>query len=107
MIKLGDEGKLTFVFVSTNPAPPERYDNTWVIEVREGDAPVAGATLTVEPTMRGHEHPAEGLTITDQGEGLYQATPLRLFMLGAWQIKITATTPAGTTDTTTFSFCIE
>jgi hypothetical protein len=107
MSKVGDEGKLTFVLVSSDPAPPRRYDNTWVIAVKEGDALVEGATLEVAPTMPGHEHPAEGMTITDVGAGSYQATPLRLFMLGLWQIKITATSATGTSDTTTFSFCIE
>lgn len=107
MRKLGDDGKLTFVLVSSDPAPPKRYDNAWVIEVLEGDAPVESATLVVEPTMVGHTHPAEDLTITEQGAGQYKATPLRLFMLGLWQIEITATTSAGTTDTTTFSFCID
>jgi hypothetical protein len=95
------------VLVSSDPAPPQRYYNTWVIEVKEGDAPVEGATLLIEPTMVGHTHPPEGLSITELGGGRYQATPLNLFMLGLWQIKITATSSSGTTDTTAFSFCID
>jgi hypothetical protein len=107
MSKLGDEGNLTFVLMSSDPAPPKRYYNTWVIQVKEGDAPVEGATVDVAPTMVGHPHPAEALTITEPSPGSYEATPLNLFMLGLWQVDITATTSAGTTDRTKFSFCIQ
>ena len=107
MSKLGDDGKLTFVLASSDPAPPKRYYNTWVIEVKEGDTPVAGATVDVAPIMVGHPHPPEDLTISEQSPGSYEATPLNLFMLGLWQVEITATTSDGTTDRTKFSFCIQ
>jgi len=106
MTKPGDAGKLTFVLVSSDPAPPARYYNTWIVEVREGDAPLAGATIVVEATMPAHQHPPENVSVTDQGAGRYELTPLNLAMPGLWQIVVTATTATGTTDSVTFKFCI-
>ena len=106
MSKLGQNGKLTFVLVSSDPAPPQRYDNLWTIEVKEGDTLLEGATITVSAKMPGHAHAPAQVDITELGAGRYEANPVDLFMIGLWNITITATSAAGTEDSATFAFCI-
>ncbi|MDQ3333949.1 MAG: FixH family protein [Myxococcota bacterium] len=107
MQKTGTSGKLVFTLVQATPAPPARFDNTWVVQLTSAGAaaPVTGATMVVTPHMPDHTH----TPISDQGQampeaGKYQA-PVNFWMPGLWQTTIQAT--AGTdTDKAVFVFCV-
>jgi len=112
MEKVG-EGGMTFRLVSSDPAPPSRYDNTWVIEIEDaGGAPLVGAEVEVTPYMPDHGHGTgiEAVVTPDPDlDGRYQAVPVNLFMPGLWQVTIQATPAGGTAvdrDEAVFTFCI-
>src|SRR5690349_24797093 len=58
VIGLSKSGTLvTASFMSADPAPPIKGDNTWVIEFTElGGTPLTGATITAVPMMPDHGH---------------------------------------------------
>jgi hypothetical protein len=109
MSKVGTQGLLTFKLMSSTPAPPSRGDNTWELDiVDQGGAPVAGATVTVVPFMPDHNHGTSiKAVVTEKSPGHYEATPINLWMVGFWQITITARPAAGgAPDAVPFNFCI-
>ena len=105
--KPGRSGALTFELVSSEPAPPARGDNRWVLRVLDASsAAVTGATLTVSPFMPDHGHGTSvAPQVTASGDS-YEARPLNLFMPGLWQTTVGARTANGN-DEAVFSFCIE
>ncbi len=110
MEKTGENG-LTFRLVSSDPAPPQRNDNLWVIEVEDGDGPLVGATVDVIPFMPDHNHgtPTPAVISDGDADGEYIADPVNLFMPGIWEITIEATPAGGTgvdTDEAVFVFCV-
>ncbi|MEZ4368442.1 MAG: FixH family protein [Kofleriaceae bacterium] len=102
-------GGTTFRLVSSDPAPPARGDNAWVLEVETGGAPMAGATVDVTPFMPDHQHGSPvAVEVTPTGtDGRYDAAPLNFWMPGLWEITVEAA-PAGggATDDVVFRFCI-
>jgi hypothetical protein len=107
MSKPGDNDALTFVLVSSDPTPPQRRDNVWVLELREGGQPVTGATIKVTTRMPVHGHPGAGTpTVTELGDGRYELDPVSLEMPDLWEVSIEVTTAEGTTDVARFTFCI-
>jgi hypothetical protein len=105
----GAQHKLTFVLVSSDPGPPIKGNNTWVVRVLDSaNQPVAGATLTITPYMPDHGHGTPiVVTPTETSPGTYTLSPVNLFMSGLWQVTIDASTAAGVSDSGVFSFCIE
>ena len=110
--KSGDGSVLDFAIMTADPAPPAKYDNTWVIQINQltsgvVGAPIDGASMIVTPYMPDHEH-AAGKTVRIEPtgtEGQYELTPINFHMPGLWQTTIEATTPAGD-DVVVFRFCI-
>ncbi|HZY62808.1 MAG TPA: FixH family protein, partial [Edaphobacter sp.] len=80
---------------STDPNPPQKGTNTFRVKLAgPGNAPVAGADVTVTFYMAGM--PAMGMAamnttskLTDRGNGVYEGTG-SLGSGGAWQVTITA-----------------
>lgn len=109
MDKIGEGGQLGFVLVSSDPGPPAKGDNEWVIEVVDGDdQPVSGATITVTPFMPDHGHgtPIDVVVTPDDGDGRYGVGPVNLWMPGLWEVTVDAQSSAGD-DSAVFAFCIE
>lgn len=114
MMKTGAMTGMQFTLVSSDPAPPARPDNTWVIAIADSTgAPLDGATMSVKPFMPDHNHGTgivPSITPVAGTPGTYQAKPVNLFMPGVWEITITAR-PAGgglaDTDSAKFTFCID
>lgn len=112
MEKVGAEG-MTFRLVSSDPAPPSRYDNTWVIEiVDDTGAAVDDGDVEVTPFMPDHGHgtsiPAV-ITPDPDVDGRYLVEPVNMFMPGLWEVTIRATPAGGTAvdrDSAVFTFCI-
>lgn len=98
----------TVVLVSSDPGPPAKGNDTWIIKVTDAaGAPVAGAKVSVLPFMPDHGHGTSRVVdVTDQGGGQYQLTPLNFFMAGVWRTTVTIDAAAGV-DQALFYFCIE
>jgi hypothetical protein len=95
--------------VSSVPAPPERYDNTWVLRVRDPeDALVTDAELVVVPLMIEHGHGSNrDAIVTNHGDGTYTAERVNFMMPGAWDTTVRVEDAEGTLlDRVTFTFCI-
>jgi hypothetical protein len=108
MTKMGNLGEVSFTLVSSEPAPPQRFTNVWIVELKDsGGAPLLGATLEVFPNMPAHDHGSpEPVVVRELGDGRYELNPVNLFMRGLWETTIDATMSDGTTDSAMFAFCI-
>jgi hypothetical protein len=108
MSQVGAAKALTFVLVSSSPAPPTIDDNIWTVKVLDSNGtPAANATFSsIKTWMPDHGHSSpETPTATPNLDGTYTVQPLYLFMNGLWQITFTAQVGA-VSDTAMFSFCI-
>ena len=101
------DGNITVSIVDADPAPPARYSNTWMIEVRDADGPLTGADVSAAPDMPDHGHGAQAVQVTPQTDGKFELKPLNLFMPGYWEIPITVTLQDQSQASVTFGFCIE
>jgi len=98
-------------FVDAMPAPPARFDNTWIIEVVDlaSGMPVDDAVLEVDPRMPDHNH---GTSIQCEvtamaAPGQFQLDPVNLFMPGLWEVELDFTLADETTDRVVFKFCVD
>ncbi len=100
------EGRLKLVLESSDPAPPIKGNNNWVLKVLDAaGAPVTGATLMVVPKMPDHGHGTSIVpTITPMGDA-YQIGNVNLFMAGLWEVTISVSA-AMSSDYGVFSFCV-
>lgn len=107
--KEGEAGRLEMVLVSSDPAPPAKGDNSWLVEIVDADGqPVSGATITLTPFMPDHAHgtPIDVVVTPGAEDGMYDAAPVNLWMPGLWQVTVDAQAD-GVEDSAVFSFCIE
>jgi hypothetical protein len=102
--------QLTVRFVDAVPAPPARFDNTWILEVVDlTGIPVADVALEVEPYMPDHMHGtsiATKVTVMDE-PGQFELDPVNLFMPGLWEVRLRFTMPDTTKDEVVFRFCVD
>jgi hypothetical protein len=111
MQKTGDLG-VTFTLVSSDPTPPARDDNDWVVDIEDPDGPMVGGSVTVRPFMPDHNHGTSiPAVITEDATtpGRYELDRVNLFMPGIWEITLGATPAGGTAadkDTVVFTFCV-
>ena len=109
----GDSGKLSFVIVASNYAPPAVATNKWTLKVVDASGQAMNdATLTfpkgqhpADPWMPDHSHGALPAAAVNNMDGTYTVTPLYFFMGGVWSLKVDATA-GSVTDSTTFTFCV-
>lgn len=109
LAKPGDAGRIEFKLLSSDPAPPSRGDNTWIVALSTMAAPatpVTGAAMSVTPFMPDHEHGSgKAVVITPMTEaGQYQLEPVNLWMPGLWEVRIQVTGVDG--DRAVFKFCL-
>ena len=110
--KHGTTGTMDFVLMSSDPAPPARGNNTWVITINAMangvvGSPMTGVDMAVTPFMPDHQHGTPipvGVTAMPTA-GQYKLDPVNLWMPGLWQTTIQAQA-GSTTDSAVFSFCI-
>jgi hypothetical protein len=110
MSKDGVNQLFQFRLVESTPAPPEKGDNTWIVDVLDfqDSTPVDSADITVMPFMPDHGHGSPiAAEIAPTGDpGQFQVDRVNLWMPGLWEVTIAA--DDGTEqDETIFSFCIE
>lgn len=96
----GDNGVVRFD-VAFDPAPPTA--GTVVASVAltaiTTDAPIEGATVTVEPYMPSMGHGSGEVIVTEEGGGLYLAQ-WSFSMPGVWEVRIAVDEPADETTVT-------
>jgi hypothetical protein len=118
MQKAGMAGAFTFVLVSSDPAPPAKLTNTWILKVLDNSGkPVTGATFPplpewsgwpvgVRPYMPDHGHTSTARpTVTSNSDGTYTINTLYFMMPGLWQTTINVKSGV-TTDNVRYSFCV-
>ncbi len=111
MEKVGAKG-MTIRLVSSNPAPPARGDNLWVLEVEDGAGAVDDGAVQITTFMPDHQHNGvvdEPATPDPAVDGRYSFDRVNMWMPGVWEITIEATPAGGTaadTDFVVFRFCI-
>ena len=110
--KLGQSASLDFKLMSVSPAPPQRGDNSWVVQINAMSggsvgSPINGASITATPFMPAHQHgtPVEVQITAMPTPGQYTLAPVNLWMPGVWQTTIAAS-QGSTFDQTVYSFCI-
>jgi hypothetical protein len=111
LVKVGEAG-YSVTLVASDPAPPERGDNTWTVAVIDpGGAPLGGLELDVYPYMPDHGHGSpKQVTVEAAGAaGTYTLTPVNLSMSGLWTVRIKLVDPGTSTelDRVTFAFCVD
>jgi hypothetical protein len=98
-------------FVSADPAPPIKGDNTWVLSFSDLEGqPLAELGIVALPMMPDHGHgtPIPTVVTALDTPGQYEITPVNLFMAGYWQITFDVTLPNdGGQDSVMFGFCVE
>jgi hypothetical protein len=109
------EAAADFKLVSSNPAPPSRGDNTWVLQINAMAAGVVGdpmtgleADMSVTPFMPDHQHgsPVDAVITPVAGTpGQYTLDPVNLWMPGVWQTTI-AFNNGSAQSSTVFTFCL-
>lgn len=108
MSKLGENG-MEIVLVSADPTPPARGDNAWTLQVLENGTPTDGLTLDIVPFMPDHGHgtPKIAEIAPADSDGMYDVTPVNLWMPGLWEITVSASDDQGLIDSAVFAFCID
>lgn len=106
LMKMGAQGLMVRLDTS-DPDPLTRTQHDWAFTVMDGDGVLAGCTVEVTPFMPDHGHGANTPpTVSEVGDGAYQASPIDLFMRGLWTVDF-ALTCGDATDTVQFAFWIE
>jgi hypothetical protein len=108
MTKASISGKVKVTLLASEPAPPSRGDNTWQIRITDDTgSPLAGAPVTVTPFMPDHGHGTPIPTVVSGGsDGVYEVTPLNLFMPGVWRITVSGALDENPNDDVVFFFCV-
>ncbi|KIG19020.1 hypothetical protein DB30_05924 [Enhygromyxa salina] len=100
---------VTASFVSADPAPPVKGDNSWVLSFSDADGePLDGLEIVVTPMMPDHGHgTAIVAEVSPTGTpGEYDVAPVNLHMTGYWEIAFDVTA-ADQQDSVMFGFCVE
>ena len=105
--KAGKDGRLKFRLAEATPAPPDRGDNSWRLEVLDAaGAAVSTATVGARAWMPDHGH---GTTPLDhrarRSGGGFELGPMNFFMPGFWTVTVRAEGAGG--DEAVFAFCLE
>jgi hypothetical protein len=111
MVGLAKSGaSVTVSFVSADPAPPVRGDNTWVVAVSDASGPLADAQISeVTPFMPDHGHgtAVSAVVSATDSPGEFEIAPINLYMVGLWEVTLAIDVGDGTHDEVMFAFCVE
>jgi len=111
MVATGNDAVYEIELVEATPAPPDKGDNSWLIEVRDATTttPTSAVDLVVTPFMPDHGHgsPITPVVTPGAGDGRFQIDSLNLWMPGLWEVRIDVTDGDTATDLVVFPFCVE
>jgi len=88
---LCETGDCSLQVIATDPAPPDRGDNTWTVQILDAaGAAMPVSELEASPFMPAHDH---GTSPADfVGASIDQVTwdvgPFDLFMPGLWELRV-------------------
>lgn len=109
--KQGASGKLTFELVQTDPSPPVKGNNLFVVRASNPDGSPVTGTLSLTLKMPDHGHSASTLPkpVLDAETSSYTLDPVTLFMAGVWELGLEMKSNAadGARDTVSFYVCVE
>ena len=108
LLKAG--GLVQASFVSADPAPPGKDNNTWVLMFTDlAGEPLTDLGIVAVPMMPDHGHgTAVEATITAlETPGHYEIGPVNMFMNGYWETTLELTLSEGEADSIVFGFCVE
>ena len=84
-------GDCTLQVVSTDPAPPDRGDNTWTVQVLDATGTAMPiSALQASPFMPAHNHgtsPADFVGVSVD-QVAWTVGPFDLFMPGLWELRV-------------------
>ncbi len=109
---LCETGDCALQVQSTDPSPPDRGDNTWVVQVLDASGQaVSVARLQASPFMPAHNHgtaPAD-FAATSADQVAWTIGPFDLFMPGLWELRVAVQLddPPDTARHVTVPFCVE
>lgn len=87
---------LSATLVEANPAPPARGNNTWRIELSDGNGePVEDLALNARLFMPQHRHGSSATTVSATDvPGEYEIDRINFLMGGVWEVRLYADTLA-------------
>jgi len=108
MSLMSTSGAFKVVLVDSMPGPPIKGTNTWTIKiVDESGAPQDGLTITPSANMPLHNHPPSVMAaVTPMGGGVYELSPVYLFMAGLWDVTLTWVPASGVKESVVFPMCV-
>lgn len=107
--KKSPSGALVVTLVSSDPGPPIRGTNQWILEVTDGaGVPLSSAAVSVVPFMPDHGHGTSVKpTVTAEADGRYRVANVYFFMPGVWRVTVSIPQgDAGATESAAFFFCV-
>jgi hypothetical protein len=106
----GEENTLEAEVLEAAPAPPRRYRNDWIVQLRAADgSALEDVELThARPFMPVHGHDG-GIApvihaLSEQGK--FRIERLNFSMRGPWQVQLTASSPSRGNDYIVFHVCV-
>lgn len=103
------DGSMTIAFMDADPAPPAKGNNMWTVKITnaKGES-VDGAKIVTTSYMpdHGHTSPIKPQSVP-MGDGVYQVSPVNLFMPGVWEVTLTVAAPGEKDQAVKFTFCID
>lgn len=94
---------------SAEPAEPIRGDNGWMLTVTDLEGnPVEGVIIDANPWMPDHGHgTAVEEEVVEVGDGMYDVSPLNLFMAGYWEVHLELSSDDVELDEVMIGVCVE
>jgi hypothetical protein len=95
------------VVVDTDPAPPARFENTWVVTATTPEgAPATVDEITVTGFMPAHGHALPSPPVVAMtAAGALEVSAIDLWMPGTWELRFDVAGAAGA-DRVTFEVCV-
>lgn len=110
MSKVGEAG-YTVVLVSSDPGPPDKGNNAWVVQALDPEgAAVDDLDIDVFSFMPDHGHgtPVTPVITPQGGDGQYAIDPINLYMTGLWTVRLALEdADANELDRVVFAFCVD
>ena len=107
-----ETGDCSLQVISTEPAPPDRGDNTWTVQILDGGGVAMPVSeLQASPFMPAHDHgtsPADFVGLSAD-QVTWTVGPFDLFMPGLWELRVSIQ-PINSTDSerqVIIPFCVE
>ncbi len=107
---MGEEEAVVAVLLDASPAPPQRYENDWLVEFRDPDGErLEDVELTrVQPFMPAHNHDGTFDPTIEEGDepGQFLVKAINLWMPGTWEVRFWVESESAGEDYIVLGACI-